>query len=382
MKRQYGKALVNLAVALCVLLLVIFVLPGLLAFFLPFVIGWLISLVAGPLVLFLEQKLKIRRRLSGVVVIASVIASVILLFYAVFSKLARELSGFLQSLPALWKSVESDFDSIGRNLNGFYDRLPQDMQDWMANFGLNAEDYIRGLIGELSTPTVSAVGSLAQNLPSVLIGVIMCLLAAYFFVADKEAVYAFFRGCMPPAMQEKWKILSDSLRQAVGGYLKAQLKIEVWIYLLVVIGLVILRIDYSLLIALGIAALDLLPVFGTGAVLWPWAIVKFLSGDYVMGVGLLLIWGVGQLVRQIIQPKIVGDSIGLAPMPTLVLLYVGYRIGSVLGMILAIPIGIVVVNLYRAGAFDSTVRSIRILTDGINEFRRLDDADGERNEKL
>ena len=109
--------------------------------------------------------------------------------------------------------------------------------------------------------------------------------------------------------------------------------------------------------------------------MWPWAVVKFLSGDYAMAVGLLIIWGVGQLVRQIIQPKIVGDSIGLAPVPTLFLLYIGYKIGGVLGMIIAIPVGIIVVNLYQAGVFDTARDSVLILAKGINSFRKLDEED-------
>lgn len=375
MNRKYAKALVNLFVALVALLLCIFLVPKLLLFFMPFVIGWLISLVAGPLVKVFEEKLKIKRKAGSAFVIITVIASVILLFYLVVSKLIQEAIGFVQSLPELWQSMENDFRSISENLDVFYDRLPIEIQSWFTNVSLNAEDYIGNLVSELSSPTVSAVGNFAKNVPSIIIGIIMCVLAAYFFIADKDGVNSFFKRCTPAAVQEKWGILLDSLKSAVGGYFKAQLKIEVWIYLLLVVGLMILRIDYSLLIALGIAFLDFFPFFGTGAVMWPWAIVKFLSGDYKMTIGLLIIWGVGQLARQIIQPKIVGDSIGLAPMPTLFLLYVGYKFGSVLGMIVAIPIGIIVVNMYEAGVFDTTRESLRILAEGINSFRQLTDED-------
>ena len=98
--------------------------------------------------------------------------------------------------------------------------------------------------------------------------------------------------------------------KSVGGYFKAQLKIEVWMYLLLVVGLSVLRVDYVLLIALGIAFLDLLPFFGTGTVMVPWALIKIFSGDYKMAIGLLIIWGGGQLARQIIQPKIGGRAWG------------------------------------------------------------------------
>ena len=271
--------------------------------------------------------------------------------------------------------MESDFRSIGDNLDVLYDKLPVQIQGWFTNFSLNAEDNIGKLVSNISTPTVTAVGNFAKNVPSVLIGIIMSVLAAYFFIADKDNVVVFCRNAMPQAMRSKWQIMMDSLKIAVGGYFKAQLKIEVWMYVLLVVGLMSLRINYAFLIAFGIAVLDFLPFFGTGAVMLPWAAVKFLSGDYTMTIGLLIIWGVGQLARQIIQPKIVGDSIGLEPVPTLFLLFIGYKIGGVIGMLIAIPIGIIIFNMYKAGAFNTVIESIRILTDGINSFRKLTDED-------
>ena len=122
-------------------------------------------------------------------------------------------------------------------------------------------------------------------------------------------------------------------------------------------------------------SLDFLPFFGTGTILLPWAVVKFLSSDYTMVIGLLLIWGVGQLARQLIQPKIMGDSMGLAPIPTLLLLYVGYKVGGVVGMIIAVPIGIIVLNMYEEGVFDTTLNSFKVLYASISNFRHLDEED-------
>jgi hypothetical protein len=141
-------------------------------------------------------------------------------------------------------------------------------------------------------------------------------------------------------------------------------------YLLLVIGFAILQVDYALLIALGIAFLDFLPFFGTGTVMVPWAIIKILSSDYKMAIGLLIIWGIGQLARQLIQPKIVGDSVGMPPLPTLFLLYIGYKLGGVVGMIV-VPIGLIALTMYQEGALQTTKDSVKILTAGINHFRRL-----------
>ena len=131
-----------------------------------------------------------------------------------------------------------------------------------------------------------------------------------------------------------------------------------------------------------------MPFLGTGTVLIPWAVIRILTAQYKTAIGLLIIWGVGQLARQLIQPKIVGDSIGVPPLPTLFLLYIGYKLSGVLGMILAVPLGLLVYSLYEEGAFDTTKNSVLILMAGINRFRRLDEADmteveemGRRNEE-
>ena len=180
---------------------------------------------------------------------------------------------------------------------------------------------------------------------------------------------------MPEAIVYRLDLITRSFKRAVGGYFKAQFKIEVWMYVLLVVGFTVLDVNYALLIALGTAVLDFLPVFGTGTVLLPWAVIKILSSDYKMAVGLLIIWCGGQLARQLIQPKIVGDSIGVPPIPTLFLLFIGYKAAGVFGMIIAVPIGIIVSNMYEEGVFDTTINSLKILCAGINNFRRLEEED-------
>jgi predicted PurR-regulated permease PerM len=196
----------------------------------------------------------------------------------------------------------------------------------------------------------------------------MTILSAYFFLDEKDYVSNLAHKIIPRSFQEKWEILKKSFISAVGGYFKAQLRIETWMYLLLVIGLTILGTKYALLVALGIAFLDLLPVFGTGTVLVPWAIIKVVAGDYKKAVILVVIWLGGQLLRQIIQPKIVSNSIGLQPIPTLFLLFVGWKVDGVIGMILAIPIGLIVYNLHEAGAFNHIYETITILVNDLNAF--------------
>ncbi|MBR6769788.1 MAG: sporulation integral membrane protein YtvI [Lachnospiraceae bacterium] len=373
--RTYLKVFVNLGVAAIGLWVVVVVLPRLIIFFMPFVVGWIIALIANPLVHFFEQKLKIKRKAGTAFVIITVIGLVVLAGYLIGAKVVQEGIDLIGDLPRLWEEWEEDFRMIGKNMEDIYGQLPVQIRDTLVAFGDQMEDLAGKAVGILGTPTIEALGNFAKHLPTVIIGIIMCLLSAYFFVAERDYLAVNIKKHIPEGIRLRWEMVAHSLKRAVGGYFKAQFKIEIWMYLLLVIGFLLLGVEHALLIALGIACLDFLPVFGTGAVLIPWTVVKVLSADYQMALGLMIMWCGGQLVRQLIQPKIVGDSIGMPPIPTLFLLFIGYKLGGVVGMIVAVPLGIILVNLDREGMFDTVKKSIRILIAGINSFRRLEPSD-------
>ncbi len=376
-KRIYLKVFVNLSIMLAVLLVCIFILPRFIVCFMPFIIGWIIALIASPLVKFFEKQLKIKRKAGAAFVIISVIALVILAGYLLGAKLIEETTNFVSELPEMWESTLEDFEEVGEAFETAGKYFPESLQTTFKKVTANIETYLGDFFGGLSEPTIEALGRFAMDLPSILIGIIMCLLSSYLFVADKDYLPNLLSKVVPEAITERWNMIKRGLRHAVGGYFKAQIKIEIWMYLLLGIGFTVLKVRYAFIIAIGVAFLDFLPFFGTGTVLVPWAIIKFLNGDYTMVIGLLIIWGVGQMARQLIQPKIMGDSMGLAPIPTLILLFVGYKVGSVAGMIIAVPIGIIVLNMYGEGVFDTTINSLKILYASISNFRHLNDEDME-----
>lgn len=367
----YLKVTMNLFTALAVVLLCIFLLPRCIWFFMPFILGWLISLIASPVVRFFEEKLKVKRKAMTAVVIVAVLAAVVLLVYMLIAKLVREGVNFINELPNIWNAILVELNKVGANLQGIYDRMPADMQATIDDIILESGNYMSSMLGKTELPSFEAVGNAAKQIPDIFLGVVMCLLSAYFFVADKGYMAAAAEKFVPTSVRYHFDLIRRSFRNAVGGYFRAQFKIECWIYILLVIGLMILGVDYAFLVAFGIAVLDFLPVFGTGTVMVPWAVIELLSENYRMMFGLIAIWLIGQLVRQVIQPKIVGDSIGMDAIPTLFLLYIGYRVAGVLGMILAVPIGIILVNLYEEGVFDTTRQSLRILVAGFNHFRKI-----------
>lgn len=374
MKRQYQKNLklvVNLLVYAVIILLCIVLLPRVLVFFMPFVVGWIISCMANPLVHFLEHKIKIRRKAGTVMVIVMVIGAVVGACYLVLSILAKQLIGFVGEIPQMWESLQKDFTRFGTLVSHWTVNLSPDLVEKLNDLGNSIGTAISDFVGNTQAFSVEGVSGMVGSIANVAIGVVMCLLSSYFFIADREYMLALVDKIIPETIRHKYDIFYNSMKQAFGGYIKAQFFIEIRIYILILIGLFILGIDYSFLIALAIAFLDFLPFFGSGAVFWPWAIIKLLGGDYVRAAGFMIIWGVGQFVRQLIQPKIMGDSIGMEPIPTLFLLFIGYKLAGVGGIILAIPIGILLVNMNEAGIFDTPKMCIRLLIANLNSYRKL-----------
>lgn len=369
----YIKIACNLSIFLVSLLLVIFFLPKLLVFFMPFVVAWIIAWIATPIVRFVERHLRLKRKTSMVFVVVAIIAGVIAFIYNVVVYLGRLVASFLMDLPQMWESIRMEAQGMFQILFSILDKLPGEGTTALEDFLSNSGDYVGEMMSSLSAPTISAVGSIASKVPDIIIFTIMCVIATYFFVVEREMIFQKVYNITPKGIRKVWSIVKKCVVVSIGGYFKAQFKIEIWIYLLIFIGLTILNVKYAIIIALGIAILDLLPVFGTGAVLWPWTLIEFINGDYFSTIGLLLIWGISQLVRQFIQPKFVGETLGVHPIPTLFLLFAGYKLSGVFGMIIAVPLGILVTTLYKEGVFKTAEQSVILLFGRINELRRFDE---------
>lgn len=370
---KYWKITLNIVTMLLAILFCLFILPKIIVYFMPFVIGGIIALIVNPVVKFLERRIKIVRRAGSAVVIVLTIALVVLLGYLVVSMLIEQIVGFAGNLPEMWQGVSDTMAEISKSFDRYVARMPVAVRDWVTDFFAGFNDNTTSFVQGLGTPMAEAATGFAKNFPLVLIGIIMAILSAYFFVAEREYLMNMIIKLTPNSLLNRWDVVYTALKGAVGGYFRAQFKIMGVVFLILLVGMMILGVDYAILLALLIAFLDFLPFFGTGAVMWPWAVYQLLEQNYKMAVGLLIIWGVSQLVRQLIQPKMVGDSIGLEPIPTLFLLYVGFRIGGAFGLIIAVPIGMIIVSLYRAGMFSNFVKSVKILFQDAGAFRKISD---------
>jgi len=368
---KYLKIFCNFIAMLIILFAVFYILPRAVVYFMPFVVGFVIALIANPVIRFLERRIKIKRKYGFVLMIILVIAGIVLLCNGVISLLWQGLQSFSAYLPTMYKNAGEEIsnaaNSLERMLNGlpFVKDLDFDRYETVVN------DFLQSLVSDSGENTADTLGMVAKSIPNIFINVIMGLLATYFFIVDREKLACLIKTHVSQAFQDKCKMMYDQIIGAVGGYFKAQFQIMFVIYVILVVGLMILGVDYAWLIGFGIAFLDMLPVFGTGTVLCPWAVIKLFAGDYMTALGMIALYGICLVVHQILQPKLVGNSVGMDPFATLFFMYIGYRVSSVLGMIIAIPVGMILINLYKAGAFDTLVWCVKEVVNDFNEFRKV-----------
>lgn len=369
MKRCF-RMILNIVIPLLGLCLVIFLGPRLLHFFMPFVVGWILALLANPLVRFLERRVKLVRRHGSMLIIIAALAIVIGLFYGASLLVYREMGSFLADAPEIYQSVIAEIGDALQNGRKLAEYFPQNLQPPLLAFSDNLDGLFGKLVSRAAEPTVQIAGHVAKSIPNLLVNMVIIILSSYLFLADREFIMRWLKEHLPAFVFRYIEYMKRDAKGLIGGYFLAQFRIMCVVALILAAGFLVLGVRYGVLLAFLTAILDFLPIFGTGTVLFPWAVVKLFAGEYAYATGLILLYILTQVVRQIIQPKIVGESMGLPPLMTLFLLYLGFKLRGLTGMILAVPVGLVFINFYKYGAFDSMIRNFRMLMESIQKFRR------------
>lgn len=323
----------------------------LLGWFLPFLLAVLFAWLAEPLVKFLEKKLKVPRKLSSVISILVVISLIVLALWLIGRRIGMEISSLANYMPYLMDRLPEAFNTVEEKLHL--------LNRYVSGFGFDVglENLIATALENLSgvlTSLTSAAGVFAYNivkrLPSLLVGVIVCLISTYFMSSDKEKILGFFNRQMTEKWQMRAKEIKGYLSSAFFKYVKAQMILMSITFLELLIAFAVIGIKSPFILALVLAIVDMLPVLGTGTVLIPWALCSLLLSNYRLAVGLIITYGICLVVRQILEPKIVSGQIGIHPLLTLMALYIGLQMMGIFGMLIGVIVLILVINLHHSGA--------------------------------
>ncbi len=357
----YIKIIVNLLLTILLGVLILFVGPKLLAFFLPFVVAYILSLIANPLVKFMEKRIKIARKHGSAIIIILVLALIFGLLYLVLSMLFHEIYNLISDLPNIAQQIVESLEGISTKFASLYEALPQGLKSVVDNLNTSTQGMLDKLLSGVDLTSVLKAAGVVMNFANTLFMMIITILATYFFIVDRDKIITAVNKILPESVKRFNRIISDNFKTAVGGYFKAQFKI-------MMILMVVMFLTFVL--ALAIAVIDFLPVFGTGLVFWPWSVISFINENYVEAIVILVLYLACQIIKQVLQPKMVGDSIGVKPFQTLIFMFIGYKLYGFVGLIFGIPVGMVLISLYRLGMFERIIRGVKIIAAGINDFRK------------
>lgn len=314
----------------------------------PFLLGAGLALAAEPMVALLVRRGKLPRWLAAGIGVTMVLVLLVALSSMLIAAIVRQAGNLAQIMPDLVDATRRGLDSLQSWLLRLASHAPGDLRqpltDAVTSLFSGSSTVMDGLTDKVLGMATGLLGHLAQGA----FGFFTAILASYLFSAKLPPIRAFLRQRTPPVWQQRYLPALKELKQALVGWLTAQLKLTGITLVLLIGGFWLLRIPHGPVWAILVALVDAFPILGTGTVLIPWSLICLLQGQQARGIGLLGIYAVAWLTRSILEPKLLGKELGLDPLVTLAAMYAGARLFGLLGMIASPILAVAVIRLAKA----------------------------------
>ncbi len=326
-----------------------------LAFFLlPFLIAFALSSIMEPIIKLFTNKLHISRKIVAPVALLLLIAIVVMLTVLAVLRLVDEIKILVTVAPGFLSNLYIQILDLMNKGSEYIEWLPTEITDNLGSVISN----LSSTITNFGKTIVKGAFITAISLPEAIIFTIITILATFFMLKDRHKIASALRHQLPETWITRLLSIKNDLFSAIFGYLRAAMILMVITFTEVLIGLSIIGVEYSLLLAVIIAVIDALPVLGAGGILIPWSLYSFVTGDIKMGVSILILYVVVLVIRQTVEPKVVGQQIGVYPLLTLLAMYTGLKLigfaGLIIGPITFLLIRNILITIYK----DKSIKEI------------------------
>ncbi len=331
------------------LILLLVLLAGIVIFVfysIPLLLALLTAIMLEPVVKLFIRLFKGRRLLAVTVTFILYLAGFGILSYWLTTTLVIQVIEFITVLPSYSVHLFEVAENTFYEMENFYATLPPEVVRTLEEGLVGLKDY--GV--ETAKNLTSGILGLITAIPGLLIYFIIYVVAVFLFSLDLPRLYAEFLNLFTTSAREKVELVFSQLSRATVGFFRAQIILSFITYILALVGLMILDVEYAVILALLIVFVDILPILGTGSFLVPWAAYSFfINNNDHLAFGLLIMFGVITIVRRIIEPKILGSSLGISALAALVSLYIGFQLLGFIGLIVGPAIVIIYEALRSAG---------------------------------
>ena len=340
--------------------------------FSPFIVALFIAAILQKPVNFIARKTPLKKGLLSVffvLLIAAVLATILVLTGARIASEARDLASWIGSrfseLPDLLGTIEEKLLKLAESLPGGLSKSATETikQFFQSALG-SADEVVEDAQQEVSTlggffsnfdfsilsKPIGGVWNTAKQIPSILVGVLISIIASCFMTTGYDEIVSFIKRQMSPKKRQALTAAKEIFFSSILKMLKSYAIIICITFAEMFIGLSVFKLigiytsDYIASVAIIVALIDIFPVLGTGTILIPWAIISLITGKIGLGIGLVVLYAVITVIRQIIEPKLVASNLGLPPVVTIMCMYIGLQLFSVIGIFI-MPLLVTVVKL-------------------------------------
>ncbi|MGI5977471.1 MAG: sporulation integral membrane protein YtvI [Candidatus Limivicinus sp.] len=299
----------------------------------PFLLAFSVAALLERPVRALVKKGWRRSAASGLLTVG-VLGLIIWLAVALTLRGISAATGFAKEVPGLMKSAAATISGIEERAVAYAASAPEGVSEYLRLALEAIGNFIYALPSRISERLLDFMAKAAQSSPDVLLFIVTAGIGTYFISASFPGITSFLKAQLPEGFRRRWEGVGHDLKLSFGGFIRAQLILMAMTFFELLLSFLLLDIEEAPAAAALTALIDALPVFGTGTVLVPWGIYSLLVGQIQRGLGLLITWGIVNLVRSCAQAKLLGDEIGLDPVASLLAIYMGWRVCGVLGMLL------------------------------------------------
>lgn len=326
--------------------LIYFVLKYLTVWLLPFLIGFIFALALQRPVTLLSEKTKIPRGIWSFLLVFIISCLFFGLLGLIVFRVYSEAAGFANWITGHVPELKQEFSRLSGLFSGWLDRIPPELADAFKNAPVK---LIETAASSLSSGVSSFAKFIIVNVPGILLTTVLSVISSCFITNDYQKITRFILCQFSPqnrlVIQKSKRLLIENVLKMFCGYLI----IMTITFTELLLGFLLIGVKYAGIIAVLIAIADILPVLGTGTILVPWVLVEFVLGNGIMGLKLLALYVIITIIRNIIEPKIIGKQVGLSPIITLIAMYLGLKVFGFFGMFGLPILIIIIVKLQETG---------------------------------
>jgi sporulation integral membrane protein YtvI len=320
--------------------------------FLPLILAYVTAWLTKPMTRFLNNKWKFPPKIAAIVSLIVHLLLVLAVITAISARIISELIRLAANIPNLIVAAQDFFGSSSDNFLSLQQKLSPELAKFLDQSAAAITQQGLSSLGNIASGLVPKVMSFITAIPGSFIFLLIYLISSIFICMDYDNINIGIRKMLTAAQFKKISQIRSHTTGALSKYLRGMAIIYIMDFIIFLVGFMILGVDYAFLLALFLSFMDVLPMIGTGIVLNPWGIIAIVSGNVTQGIGLIVLYVVLTIIRQLTEPKIMSSQLGLRPIVTITSAYVGLQVFGAVGVIIMPIITLIIYSLYRSGLFD------------------------------